>query len=343
MKKWLISGFVLLAVVAAVGVPAGIGWLIQSQATPRLESRLGDGSVDWNRGWFRSTLNIDDPGIQADVDFRHAPLSPPGWLSVDGRVILAEPIATIDLSGRISLSLNARVEALAPSLQTTGPVAWRYAAPRVELRAEDNTLFADGRADTVFVRDALGNRIALANPMMALVIEQTGNPATNRIALTLDVTASRAGLPESRLAIAVGPLTPGAAELLAEALAQLVSSGTSDAGGGLAAVGLASAWQQAGASGMVVDLDKLSLDGDFQLSGRWAPGDQTFSLTGSGPRETLVEWWSPLAGLTEAIPPSQARQAVSDQLDRLVADGLVRQVGDRIEVALKDAPPGAAN
>ena len=325
---------VVLALIA-LGLPAAIGWLIQDQAGPRLTARLDESSVKWDRGWFRSALHVDAADFRADVDFGHMSVAPPGWLTFDGRAVVTEPAATVDFDGRVGLGLGLSLHAEAPSLRIDGPVRWQYESPVADLSAVADGIELTAAADTLLIADGLGNRLPFANPDLRATVTDRGN---NRVSLTLTVTASRAGLPDSRLVLTMGPLAPGPLEQLVEGLIQLASMEPDSATGGLAAVGVASAWQQLGEQGMIVELETLELDGELELSGRWAPGERRFSLNGVGPRETVLTWWSSITGLTRQLQPATARTAALTTLQDLAADGLVTIDGDAVRVDLDSVP-----
>lgn len=335
MKKTLLIAIPVVLAVVALGLPAAIGWLVQDQAGPRLAAQLDEASVEWDRGWFRSAMRIDDPDFRANVEFGHVSVSPPGWLTVEGRLILQEPAATVDFDGRIGLGMAPVLHAEAPSLRIEGPVEWRYDGPVVDVRGGNNNLEMTGSAETLLVADDLGNRLPLANPDLQITVDRSW---TNEVALSLTLTASRAGLAESRLELRMAPLAPGPLEQLVEGLIQLASSERESAAGGLAAVGVASAWQQLGEQGMVVELETLELDGQVELSGRWAPGERRFSLAGSGPRETVLAWLSSINGLTGQLRPDTARTAALTTLQDLAADGLVTIDGQTVRVDLDSVP-----
>ncbi|MGK7295763.1 MAG: hypothetical protein ACNS61_08055 [Candidatus Wenzhouxiangella sp. M2_3B_020] len=335
MKKTLLIAIPVVLAVIALGLPAAIGWLIQDQAGPRLAAQLDEASVEWDRGWFRSAMRIDDPDFRANVEFGHISVSPPGWLTIDGRVILEEPAATVDFEGRIGLGMAPVLHARAPELRIDGPVEWHYDGPVVDVRGGNNNLELTGSADTLLVADGLGNRLPFANPDLQVTVDRSW---TNEVSLALTLTASRAGLPESRLVLRMAPLAPGPLEQLVEGLIQLASTERDSATGGLAAVGVASAWQQLGEQGMIVELETLQLDGRLDLTGRWVPGERRFSLAGSGPRETVLAWLSSITGLTGSLRPDTARTAALTTLQDLAADGLVTIDGRTVRVDLDSVP-----
>lgn len=330
MKKTLIILAVLTVVLLVLGIPALIGSLIHGQTAEPLERRLPDAEIRWDRGWFRSALNIVSENVDADFEFGHTSLSPPGWLTIDGRAVLSELGTTVDVEGRIGAALDTSLTASAPALTVPGIVTWRYAEPRLKLVAADDRIDLTGQAAALRIADELGNQLALADAALAAGLEQSGR---SDLALRIELFADRAGLPTSRANVVFDQVDPRALEDLAESLEQLAASEQGSAGGGLAALGLASAWQQLVARGMVVRIEELSLDGAFRLEGEWVPGER-LDVEGDGEREALLAWWSQIAGLVRQVPPSEARAVASDALRELESQGQVQRNGDRIRISL---------
>lgn len=339
MNRVLLIAALIVVALLVVSVPAGIGWVIQNQAEPALEQRLPGAVVEWKRGWFRSGLAIDDPDIDADFDIRHMSGSPPGWLAIDGRVVLTDPPTAIDIDGHVALGLSSEVAATAPSLTHGERVQWQHESPALRMVARDDTLRATGAGDTLVVADPLGNRLVLANPDVSILVEEVGG---GDVRITLTLEGSRSGRSGSRAVVRMDSVDPAALEQFVEGLAQLVSEGREGAAGGLAAVGLLSGWQQLGARGMVVTLDELSLDGSMSLQGRWAPGEQAFTLSGGGDRDALLAWWATLAGLIGGVSPAEARAAAERSLAEMIDGDAVAANGDRLRVSL-ESRPGTGN
>lgn len=334
MKKTLIVLTLLVITVVVLGIPALIGSLIHGQAARPLDEALPDAEIQWDRGWFRSALSIADDELRANFDFGHASLTPPGWLTVDGRAILGGLDAAVDVSGRIGPMLDARLKASAPTLTVPGIVTWRYTGPGLELTTGNDRIDLRGTAETLRIADSLGNELVLSDA------ELTGGVAesdTADIAIRVAVSASRSGLPTSRAVVEFDPVDPRALEQVVQSLSGLSSSEQGSASAGLAAIGLASAWQQLGEAGLIVRLETLELDGDLQVRGRWVPGQRLLEIEGEGARDALLAWWSRIDGLIRQVPPSAARAAADAALADLERDGKVRRSGERIRVSLDSA------
>lgn len=332
MKKTLIILALLTVVLLVLGIPALIGSLIHGQAAESLERQLPGAEIRWDRGWFRSALNIASEELDAEFEFGHTSLSPPGWLTIDGRAVIAELGATVDIEGRIGAALDASLTASAPTLTVPGIVTWRYAEPRLKLVAADDRIDLTGQAAALRIADELGNQLALTDAALAAGLEPSRR---NDLALRIELSAARAGFPASRAGIVFDQVDPRALEELANSLEQLAASEQGSAGGGLAALGLASAWQQLAARGMVVRIEELSLDGALRLEGEWAPG-QRLDLEGEGARDTLLAWWSQIAGLIRQLPPSAARAAADEAIGELESGGRVQRSGDRIRISVSE-------
>lgn len=338
MKRILLIGALVLVALLVVSVPAGIGWLIQNQARPALEQRLPGAAIEWRRGWFRSGVSIDDPDLDADIDFRHLTGSPPGWLAIDGRVLLADPATAIDLNGHVSLGLDGELDATAPQLRHGDRVRWQHENPALAIAARDDALRINASADTLRIDDPLGNRLVLANPDAGVGVEES---RVRKLAVALTLEGSRAGRQTSRAVVRMDGVDPNALQQLVQGIGQLVSGGTDGAVGGLAAIGLASAWQQLVEGGVALTLEELTLDGSLELAGRWTPAEESFSLDGGGDRDALLAWWSTLAGLIRGVPPAEARASAERTLADFIDRDLIAVDGDRLRVSLQSLPQTA--
>src|SRR6056297_65828 len=318
MKKTLIVLALLVVVVLVLGTPALIGSLIHGQAAGSLEERLPEADIRWDRGWFRTALNIADEDLRADFDFSHVSLTPPGWLTVDGRVVLGALGATVEVSGHVGPALDADLRASAPALTVPGIVTWRYREPALEAVAADNRIDVHGSAETLEIADGLGNQLMLAETELNAGLGESG---ASEIELRIEVSAARSGLPRSRAALVFDHVDPLALEQLVRSLQQLSSSEQGTTSGGLAAIGLASAWQQLAARGLVLRLESLMLDGELEVKGRWIPGQRRLELDGGGARDTLLAWWSRIDGLLRQVPPREARAAAELALTELERSG----------------------
>lgn len=339
MKKLVLILALLLALTVVLGLPAAIGRLLHNGLSDTISENLPAAEVEWDRGWFRSGVRIEDKDFRARLDFRHAPLGPPGWISVQGLVTLTAPAATIDLTARLALDGSLALAASAPTLDMPGPVAWQYRAPIVRLDAgRDGEFEFHGAAESLLVVDGIGNRLSFVEPVLE-ASAQTASDRTSTARLTLETR--RLGQQESRLALDLASVDRAAFGELVEALRQLSAAPPDSPAAGLGAIGAASAWQQLVAGGLRMEIEELVLDNQLSLSGQWQPNDKSFSLTGEGERATLLDWWTNIVGLAGQLPPEQARMAASQGLQDLAARGAITTGRDRISVNLQSLPPAA--
>ena len=340
MKKTIIILVLLTAAVIVAGAPAAIGWFVHDRLSSALTEELPDAQVDWNRGWFMSGLRVEDQAFSARLDFRHAsPAS--GWLSVDGLVTLAEWAAAIDLDARIALDGTLSANASAPRLDVPGPVTWRYASPALALTASrrgDSRLSGD--ADQLLIFDGIGNRLTLIEPALELRVQ---SEADRKASGRLEFTAHRAGQGESRLVVTLQSIDTAAFAELMQSLGQMAGTEPGSASAGMGAIGAASAWQQLVKAGLRLEIEQLVLDGALSLSGHWQPEGKDFRLTGEGRRETLLDWWSSIAGLAGQLQPERARAASRLSLQDLADTGTIRLEGDRLSVDLQALPLSASS
>ncbi len=335
MKKAILILVLLTLAVVIVGLPAAIGWFVHDRLSETVSEELPDAEVEWDRGWFRSGLRVEDEAFGARLDFRHA--SPgAGWISVDGLVSLAEWAAAIDLDARLALDGTLSANASTPTLEVPGPVTWRYQAPDLALTAKrGGDAELSGAAERLLIVDGIGNRFAFVEPAVEVRMESESlRTSSARIALT----ASRVGEAESRLAVEIESIDDAALAELLQALGQLAGAEPDSAAAGFGAIGAASAWQQLVSAGLRIEIVEFVLDGELSLSGHWQPEEKDFVLTGQGRRETLLQWWSSIAGLAGQLPPEQARAAARMGLQDLADRGAIELDGDRINVDLQALP-----
>lgn len=335
MKKLILILVLLTVLVIVLGLPAAIGWFVHDRLSATAAERLPDAQIEWNRGWFRSGMRVEDEDFSARLDFRHA--SPgAGWFSVDGLVTLSEWAAAIDLDARLALDGTLSARANAPRLDVPGPVSWRYEAPELSLTASrggDTEL--SGAADGLLIVDGIGNRLAFSEPKLEFRM-QSESMLTSSARVTL--VARRLDRPESRIAVRLESIDEFAMAELIEALRQLAGAEPGSTTTGLAAIGVASAWQQLAAGGLVIDIEELVLDGALSLSGRWAPGKRQFALEGEGARATAEDWLASITGLAEQLPPEQARRDVRATLQDLAGQGAITLDRQQIAIDLHSMP-----
>lgn len=335
MKKAILILVVLTLAVVVAGVPAAIGWFVHDRLSEAVDEELPEAGVAWDRGWFRSGLRVDDEAFSARLDFRHA--SPgAGWISLDGLVSLVEWAAAIDLDARLAFDGTLSANASTPSLEVPGPVTWRYQAPDLALvakRGGDAEL--SGVAERLLIVDGIGNRLAFLGPALEMRMQ---SESVRTSSATIALTTSRVGEGESRLSIEIESIDEVALAELLQALGQLAGAEPDTAAAGLGAIGAASAWQQLAAAGLRIEIVEFVLDDELSLSGHWQPDQKDFVLTGQGRRETLLQWWSSIAGLVGELPPEQAREAARVGLQDLADRGAIELERDRVGVDLQAFP-----
>lgn len=337
MKKLILILAPLVALTVALGLPAAIGWLLHDGLSDTIGKNLPAAGVEWDRGWFRSGVRIEDEDFRARLDFRHAPLGPPGWISVQGLVTLTAPAATIDMTARLALDGSLALAASAPTLDMPGPVTWQYRAPVVRLDAgREGDFEFHGSAESLLIVDGIGNRLSFVKPVLE-ASAQTASDRTSTARLTLETR--RVGQAQSRLALDLASVDRAAFSELVEALRQLIGAQPDSTAAGLGAIGAASAWQQLVAGGLRIEVLELVLDNQLSLSGQWQPNDKSFSLTGEGARATVLEWWTNIVGLAGQLPPEQARIAARQGLQDLADGGAITIGRSRIDVNLQSLPP----
>lgn len=339
MKKLILILVLVTAVTVALGLPAAIGWFVQKGISNTIDDRLPDARMEWDRGWFRSGVRIEDEDFNARLDFRHA--SPgSGWISVDGLVNLVEMAAAIDVDAKMSLGGTLTVNAQAPALDVAGPVTWQYDAPSLRLVAEQGgDTSVHGTAEGVLIVDGIGNRLAFSEPVLDFQLtSESMQTASGRLTLT----ARRVGQAESRIVVNLSSINATAVAELVQALRQLAGAEPDSTAAGLGAIGAASAWQQIAASGLKVELEELVLDGQARLAGQWVPDDRQLRLTGEGERATIVDWWSNIVGLAQQLPPEEGRGVARKALEELAAQGAITLGRRQVTVNIDGLPQAEA-
>jgi len=339
MKKVILILVLLTAATVVAGLPAAIGWLLEKGISNTVDERLPNAQMEWDRGWFRSGVRIDDDAFNARLDFRH--ISPEaGWVSVDGLVNLVEMAAAVDIDARMSLGGTLTVNGQTPALDVPGPVTWQYDGPSLRIVAEQGgDTSVSGRADALLIVDGIGNRLALTEPVLDFKLT---SESTETFSGRLTLTTRRVGRAESRIVLDLASINSSAVAELVQALRQLASAEPDSTAAGLAAIGAASAWQQLVAAGLTVDLEELLLDGQARFAGRWIPDDRQLTLEGKGARETIVDWWSNIVGLAQQIPPEEARRSVRRSLEGLAAQGAITLSPSEVTVNLDGLSPAEA-
>lgn len=335
MKKLILALVLLTALVVVLGLPAAIGWFVHDRLSATAAERLPDAQVEWNRGWFRSGMRVEDENFNARLDFRHA--SPgAGWFSVDGLVTLREWAAAIDLNARLALDGTLSARANASRLDVPGPVSWQYEAPELNLTASrGGDAELSGAADGLLILDGMGNRLAFTEPKLDFHLQSESiKTSSARLALV----TRRVGQEESRLAVRLESIDEFAMAELIEALRQLAGAAPESTSASLAAIGVASAWQQLAAGGLVVHIEELVLDGRLSLSGRWAPGKRQLALEGDGARATAEDWLASITGLAEQLPPEQARSDARATLQDLADQGAITLGRQQVGIDLQSMP-----
>jgi len=339
MKKTILVVMLLTVAAVVAALPAAIGWLVHDRLAPTIADGFPGATTKWDRGWFRSGLEVEDQAFSARLDFRHA--SPgAGWLSVDGLVTLAEWAAAIDLNARLSLGGTLSASARTPELEVPGPVTWRYAAPNLTLTADrGGEARVTGAAERLLIFDDMGNRLALSPAGLEFVMQSAG---VGTASARLELTAQRIGESQSRLSVSLESIDQAALAELLQALGELAGTEPGSAGAGLGVIGAASAWQQLVAGGLRINILELALDDHFALSGHWQPDSRNFALDGQGRRDTLLDWWSAILGLTGRVQPQQARAAARLGLLDLAEQGALQLDDDRVSVDLRELPQSGA-
>lgn len=335
MRRLLIITLALL-VIAALAAPAAIGWLLHERVQPALEQRFPGAGVDWQKGWWQSRIELDSPALTGRAGIRHLPLSPPGWLALDARLTPAAGselrTAAVQVDGHLGITGTLTLRAASDVLELAGPVVWQYRGPRIELTARrDGVLRADALADWLLIHDRLGNQLAFTDG--ALEIDWT--PGSGQTAdLALSLTLQRDGEAPSRLTLKAASVDRDAFGQLLEFASQLGRAEPGSASAGMAALGLAGAWQQLRQGGLTVQLEALSVDGQGELTGRWQAdrGAAAPDLSGALPLKPTLDWTAQILGLATALSPGAARTAARDLLDSLIAEGRLRVEDQRIVV-----------
>ncbi|PKL96850.1 MAG: hypothetical protein CVV18_00030 [Gammaproteobacteria bacterium HGW-Gammaproteobacteria-8] len=332
MKRILIV-LLFLLLLAALALPAAIGWLVQDRAGTALRERWPEAEIDWQRGWTRSSIDVDVPGGRAQIKLRHLTVMPPGLLALDGRITLSEPLAAIELSGSVSPRLVLQLQLDAPSIALQTQAMWQWDAPKLRIEADRNgNLMLNLESRQLLVHDGLGNRLTLAE--FQLRLQNTAESDTHS-GIELQLGATRLGAQPSGITLKAESVDREALAQLIEAGRELSNSEPDSATAGFAAIGALAAWQQLVAGGLSLELATLELDAAFELQGRWDPGTRRLRLLGGGPEATLLDWSAPLIGLQQSLTPDQADRLARDWLTALQDQPGIRRQDRQLRIDIQ--------
>ncbi|GAB4173927.1 MAG: hypothetical protein Kow0020_09280 [Wenzhouxiangellaceae bacterium] len=337
MKKLLLTLLGLIFALA-LAAPAAVGWLAEQRLREWIDEQTGWSLPEWQRGWLRSSAELAAADWQARLQFRHTPLSPPGWLEVQGLVRLQDPPMVVDLLGRIDPALNTELTAYSPVLEFQTQAVWHIGSPRLALRRErDGLLRGVLSMNSFVVADGLGNQLMPFSPEVRFELHE--NDGLHNLRISTQADHSEGGHLELRLALL--NLDPDSAaalwtqlRALAEAQAAADESGTR-----LARLGIATALAQLASQGVYAELqlqieDPVPSESPFGLQAHYDGQQRLWRVQAEGSERLIADWLVPMIGLQHALTPAQAAAWLENQLAQLVSAGLLERVDGRVVLDL---------
>ncbi|MGY6554790.1 MAG: hypothetical protein ACXIUM_09750 [Wenzhouxiangella sp.] len=293
-------------------------------------------AVTFSPGWFRSRLQWSSAdGIHLDLQARHAPPLRAGLLRIDGT--LRSPIMpeAADLRGHIGLTGGWNLETRAA--EVSDPHGTGLRAGSVAL----NLAQPAGQAATLILSADYLNRMAAnrvspeMGPLRLMARHHLDDQGQRHIGL--DLEANNRELGAAGLTLTAGPADPLALNELIQNLTLWAGSEPGSLDQGLALLGAAGAWQQLGAEGLVIRLERLTLSEDTRIAARWAIEQPLPQFEGGGQPRTVAAWSGAVARLA-GQPAEQAEQQALAWLAELARSGWIRLQDERFELAAPAVP-----
>ncbi len=342
MKRLLIIVSVLL-VIWLLLLPGLVGVYLRG-ALPLWLEEANDGMapppvVDYRIGWFGSRLEAQTAdGLEVRIQARHLPPGRAAWLSLDGELqapISDQPIA---LRGQIGLAGASDFQLDAAALRLDEPFPLQVQSGQLALRRSGTSLLSLSLQEPVFgdpTRQPLSYPLTEARLEWRALADDKGD-------LQMALAAGDGGPDDLRLLLSARSvaLAP-AAELLA-AQQQLQAAEPDSFDQRMALLGLAGAWQQLAAAGLVIELEALDLGAESRIEGRWQTDSGGPVVSGSGLMGELERSLLPIITLAHGGDRLGALIWLADSLDELSRRGWLSYDDTAFELIYSPTPTPAA-
>lgn len=287
-------------------------------------------SLQFSPSWFRSDLRWSSTdGLDLDLKARHAPPLRIGLLRVDG--VMRTPVtpSPAKIRGHIGLTGGWNLETRTAEIADPEGTGLRAIDVAVNLAQPA------GQALTLILHAAQLNRVSPGTTAPELgpvrLMARHHQDLDGLRHLGLDLNLSSGTLGEAGLTLSAGPAEPLILNELIQSLALWAGSEPGSLDQGLAVLGAAGAWQQLGAEGLVIRLERLELGTDTRISARWPIQQPLPQFEGGGQPQAVAAWTGALAGLA-GQSTEQAEQQAQAWLEELARSGWIRLQDQRFEL-----------
>lgn len=343
MKKTLIIFALLLGLIWLVAMPAVVGGYLDRALPDWLDEAGMSRSAQYDPGWFRSQLSVNDD-YRLDLSARHVPPLGLAWLRFDGELQAALSPAPIEVEGAFGLTGLTSASLRASQLIVDGPVDLRSGAARLALNQSlDQTSTLRWQIEGAELTDRIGNVLAANTAELALAWQPSARdpekaderqPETDDLdlSLTAGLSADSGPLPILNLELQASPIQRDALADLIQGIQQLTQAQAGSTARRFALLTVAGAWQQLSENGLRLRLNQLQIGADSRFSGQWNTREGQPVLKGEGSIASLTRALQPIVALSARVSADDAERSIRAWLDQLAQRGWLVVDGDRFEL-----------
>lgn len=330
----LIIVFAALCAIWLLVLPLLVGLYLRGSIPEWTASWPDADSAQFSPGWFQSRLRWSSAdGIDLDLRARHAPPLRAGLVRIEG--FISSPITPEAARVRAHVGLTGGWHFGAAIAEVTDPGSLAIEARDVTLNLTQST----GQPITLILSAA---QLGRAEPGLATTPGTSLGPARLMARqhqdddglrhLGIDLNLSSPALGVAALTLSAGPADPLVLNELFGGLVQWAGSEPNSLGQRLALLGVASAWQQLAASGLVIRIERLELGEHTRIMARWVTQQPLPQFEGGGRSDELLAWSVALARLA-GQPADQTERVAQAWLLTLAQNGWLRLDDGRFELA----------
>lgn len=342
MKKILIILALLLGLIWLVAMPALVGSYLDRAVPEWLDEAGMAGTVQFDAGWFSSSLKIEDD-YAVDLRGRHLPPLSLAWIRIDGELEAPISPAPILVDGQFGLTGLSSVRLEAAELGIGGPVQLDSSASRLTLnQGLDQASELSWQIEALALNDQLGNALSASTAKLALAWSPSNQAVGNRAAgqdegdaldlnLALELLSETGPEPTLRLTIEASPVQRDALAELIEGLQQWTQAPAQSTAQQFALLTIAGAWQQLAQDGLTIRLEALQIGPENHFSGQWITQDGPPDIRGEGSIEALTVGLGPIVGLSARVSAMTAEQSILAWIDEIRQRGWLVVEDDRFE------------
>ncbi len=318
----------MIAAVWLLLLPGAVGLFLKERAPGWLDSEERDLRQEYVPGWFTSRLQASDgEGYWVQLRNRHFPPLRRGLFRTRGELVTPFSGQPLTLDGHFSLNGETRLEIGGTELTLSADPAVQASTANIKAhRNRRGATHIDLDLADFDLHDMLGNRLNYDSAEGLVSWRQRGNGLA-----TAGLQLSFIGPRDMRLTLEAESVNMAALGELRDGFNQLRNAAPDSVDQRLAALTIASAWQQIDASGLHVTLHEFGLGTDTRFQGHFASGQRQPNITGSGRIAALIESLAPLVGMIRGVDPATSQQQTSDWIQTLVEGGWLSIDGGEFE------------